>query len=243
MAQEDKRPFFSWSKDQHEVWSLLYARQHSNALARSTAMFREGLDIFHIDGERIPDFERIDQIMQASTGWTLVSTPVQFSDGQDWFERLWERRMLITEYIRSKDDLDYTPLPDIWHDAYGHLPFLASQRYCNLIHAFSRIILDCPKDVRRGLGSIWWHTIEFGLLKEGGKVRALGTGLMSSFGELQYAYSGAVEHRPFDPTDIALYKPSPHAFHERLWVLESFEQLEEFVATWEPSKLPEVYPA
>jgi phenylalanine-4-hydroxylase len=178
----------------------------------------------------VPNSERLDRLFQERIGWELISTDVQYSDGQSWFEHLVKRKFLITEYIREKESLDYTPLPDIFHDAFGHLPMHINGRYAALTREYAHLMLECPQDVRPGLGSIWWYTIEFGFIKEADEIKAFGTGLMSSYGEFDLAFSDKMIRRPFNPVDIAQHKPSPHEMHKILWVMEDFDQLEEFVA-------------
>jgi phenylalanine-4-hydroxylase len=33
---------------------------------------------------------------------------------------------------------------------------------------------------------VYWYTVEFGVVREGGDIKAFGSGLLSSFGELEY---------------------------------------------------------
>ena len=230
VTNREKRQFYQWTDSDHDVWHLLYSRQWPRVQALTCQWWQEGHDILGLNADGVPDGERLDRIFQEHTGWELVSTDVQYSDGQSWFEHLVERDFLITEYIREKDSLDYTPLPDIFHDAFGHLPMQVHKRYADLTEAYAHLMLDCPPDMREGLGSIWWYTIEFGIIKEDGELKAFGTGLMSSYGEFDLAFSDQMERRPFNPVDIAQHAPSPHAMHKILWVMEDFEQLEEFVA-------------
>ena len=53
------------------------------------------------------------------------------------------------------------------------------------------------------LAAIYWFTIEFGVCREDGKIKAYGAGILSSFGELEWAISDEPEHLPLDPYEIA----------------------------------------
>lgn len=224
-----KRPFKVWTDEEQAVWRILFERQYPRIADRAVNLYNEGHAIMGLTGDHLPDFEKLDQVYQDRVGWELVSTPVQYSDGQSWFEHLVKKQFLVTEYIRDRDSLDYTPLPDIFHDAFGHLPHMTNQRYADLVLDYSKLMLACPKEARAPLGSIWWYTIEFGLMYEDGKLKAFGTGLMSSYEEFDVAFSDRMERRPFDPADIGPVKPSPHEIHKVLWILDDMEQLEDFV--------------
>lgn len=225
---QERRPFYEWTAADDEVWNLLYTRQWPRIKEQTCQWYQEGHELLGLQADSVPSGEKLNAHFQ-DIGWELVSTDVQYSDGQDWFEHLIRREFLITEYIREKDSLDYTPLPDIFHDAFGHLPMQVHQRYADLTENYAHLMLECPPDMRPGLGSIWWYTIEFGIIREGGELKAFGTGLMSSYGEFDKAFTDAMEKRPFNPVDMAQHKPSPHEMHDILWVMDDFEQLEEFV--------------
>lgn len=230
----EKRPFKVWSPEEHDTWRMLYERQCERVKKlASKAYYLEGFEKLRLTSDRIPDFYRLDEVYQREVGWELFSTDTQFADGQDWFEHLARKEFMITEYIRDKSDLDYTPLPDVWHDTFGHLPLMLNHRYADLVYDFAHKMLKYSKEERKGMGSIWWYTIEFGLIREEGEIKILGAGLASSYGESVHALSGAVDLRPFDPDYIATIKPSPHEFHKELFILDSFDQFEDFVNHWD----------
>lgn len=227
-----KRPFFKFSDYQSETWSLLYSKQMPAVQKHACKLWLEGLDLLNLKEASIPDFYRMNDRFKELVDWELVSTDVQFSDGQDWFEHLARKQFLITEYIREREDLDYTPMPDIWHDAFGHLPLMAHQRYADYVQKFAEYALLFSKEDRKSLGSMWWYTIEFGFMIEDGEMKAFGAGLMSSPGEMAHAISGAVEKVPYSLDEFEKIDPSPRKMHDKLFILESFEQLEQSVVDW-----------
>jgi phenylalanine-4-hydroxylase len=229
---DPRRPFKQFTAEDDAVWRRLYERQQSQVSRYAHSMFFEGLEKLKLSKDRIPDFAEMSERLKELVGWKLVSTDVQYSNGQDWFEALARKEFLITEYIRDVASLDYTPLPDIFHDAFGHLPFMANQRYADYIHRFALTAIQFPVEQRTGLGSLWWYSIEFGFMKERGQMKAFGAGLMSGYSELERAYAGTFPILPYNLDAITHIAPSPHEFHEKMFVFDSFDQLDQAVEDW-----------
>lgn len=227
-----KRPFKVFSPEEDSVWAMLWAKQWPNMQQHAHNLWLDGVDVLGLRPDRVPDFAALNEQLKALVDWELVSTEVIFSDGQDWFEHLARRQFLITEYIREEKDLDYTPLPDIWHDTFGHLPLMANRRYADYVEAFAHHALKFSKEERKSLGSLWWYTIEFGFMMEHGAMKAFGAGLMSSPGELIHALSDAVHKVPYSLEAFEAIRPSPHEMHKTLFILEDFTQLERSVEDW-----------
>lgn len=227
-----KRAFFTFPEQAHQTWRMLCDRQWDLAHQHACKMWVDGVEIIGLSHDHIPDFEAMSNLFQERVGWELVSTDVQFSDGQDWFEHLYDRKFLITEYIRDVEDLDYTPLPDIWHDAFGHLPFLAHQRYADYLQRFAGYALQFSKEERKSLGSMWWYMIEFGLMREGDGLKALGAGLMSSHAEMNSAFSDVPQKLPYSLEAFEAISPSPHEMHKTFFIVDDFGQVERAVDDW-----------
>lgn len=90
-----------------------------------------------------------------------------------------------------------------------------------------------PEALER-LSRVYWFTIEFGVLREGGRVKAYGAGLLSSAGELE-AMSRA-ELRPLDLEAASHTEYDPTRFQPVLFCADSFQEMRrtlgEFLARW-----------
>jgi len=226
------RPFFKFDTSADEIWATLYQKQMPQCLKHAHPTWLAGLDKLNITPHRVPDFEAMNEIFKAEVGWELVSTDLQYSDGQDWFENLAQKRFLITEYIRPMDALDYTPLPDIWHDTFGHLPWMIDPEYANYTHDFALKAIQFSQEDRHGFGSLWWYSIEFGLMKHNDNIKCFGAGLMSSYAEMIRAMDGTVTQQPFTLERMDNIDPSPHEFHHEMFVFDSFEHLRQSTQGW-----------
>ena len=229
-----KRPFYKFTPEDDHIWALLYDKLYPEVQKHAHPLYLEGLDKLNITADRVPDFDVMNQQLMESVGWELLSTDVQYTDGQTWFEHLAERKFLITEYIRPLDSLDYTPLPDIWHDTFGHLPFMVHQDYADYLQMFGQRAIEFTIDQRTvgGLGSLWWYSVEFGLMNVGDDLKAFGAGLMSSYDELQRAMNGVVEIVPYSIDVTGKTTPSPHEMHTKLFLIEDTNQLHTVLDDW-----------
>jgi phenylalanine-4-hydroxylase len=84
------------------------------------------------------------------------------------------------------------------------------------------------------LSRVYWFTIEFGVLRENGEVRAYGTGLLSSAGELEEMHKA--ELRPLDIDAAANNVYDPTHYQAVLFCADSFDEvyetLKDFLVRW-----------
>ena len=84
----------------------------------------------------------------------------------------------------------------------------------------------------RQLATLYWFTVEYGVVLQDGRPRAYGAGLLSSFGELGQALDGTVEIRPFDP---AAARDAPYpitTYQPLLWSVGSIREGFASIAAW-----------
>jgi phenylalanine-4-hydroxylase len=215
----------AFTAEDHAVWDLLFARQVELLGSRVVSAFFDGIDLLKLSHPGVPDVEGLNAILKPRTGWRTVAVPGLVPD-DIFFAMLSERVFPVGNFIRTREQLDYLEAPDCFHDMFGHIPMLAHHGFAEMAEHIGRLglaAIAAGEGVRAA--RLYWHSVEFGLAREGGELKILGAGLASSFGESHFSLeSDAVERLPFS-IERAVHTPYRHdAFQPRYLVSESLEQ-------------------
>jgi len=153
-----------------------------------------------------------------------VSAGNEYLSGEQWFKHLKEKEFPCTNYIRGFDEIDFTPLPDLFHEYFGHMPLMANQWMADLEAYTANLFLANP-DKQDDIFTLSRYSVEYGCIREDGEIKALWAGILSSPWDLQRFCSGEIELIPATVEAILKLKPSPHKPHDRLFVFESVEHM------------------
>ncbi len=222
----------NYSAAEHAVWRELYARQVQLLPGRAADEFLTGLEALALDQEQIPALSEVSRRLHAATGWRVARTP-GLLDAHDFFGYLSRRIFPCTDYVRSREELDYTPAPDCFHDIFGHTPMIMHPRFADFYQRIGEAALAC-KDaaLEEALTRIYWFTVEFGLIKNRGGLRIYGNGIISSYGETLHSLTDKVTKHAFNPEVVAATPYDIWHFQDPLFVIGSFEELGEKFERW-----------
>jgi phenylalanine-4-hydroxylase len=219
---------------EHGGWKKIWEALGPAHRAYACAEYLDCLERLAFDVHRIPQLDEVSRKVEAISGFRLE--PVAgLVEPRVFLESLARGVFLSTQYIRHHSTPLYTPEPDVAHEIIGHAVTLASRRFAELNRLFGEAVArtDDASELDR-LARVYWFTIEFGVLRENGGIKAYGTGLLSSAGELAEMHKA--ELRPLDLDAAANNVYDPTHFQTVLFCADSFdevyERLREFLVRW-----------
>ncbi|MDE2417022.1 MAG: phenylalanine 4-monooxygenase [Burkholderiales bacterium] len=216
----------AYTPDQHAVWKTLFERQTRLLPGLACDAFIEGMRRLPMAADRIPDFEALSKTLMKATGWQVVAVPGLVPDDV-FFEHLANRRFPAGNFIRGAHELDYLEEPDVFHDVFGHVPMLMHPVMADFIQAYGQGGLRAQKLGKLAeLARVYWYTVEFGLVREGGGTRIYGAGIASSFSESSFSVQSASPNRiAFDLERVMGTRYRIDDFQESYFVLDSLDDL------------------
>ena len=230
----DPIPDAPYTHQEHDVWRTIWHELGSAHAQFACAEYLSCLQKMDLDRNQIPQLREVSERVERLSGFRLE--PVAgLVEPRVFLESLADGIFLCTQYIRHHSTPLYTPEPDVAHEIIGHAITLASPRLAQLNRMFGEAVKRTRSlDALNRLSRVYWFTIEFGVLREDGAIKAYGTGLLSSAGELR-ALSNA-ELLPLDLDVAARHEYDPTHFQPKLFCADSFdvmeEKLTEFLGQW-----------
>lgn len=189
-------PDVQYTEGETEVWRAIMDRLSDLHEIHAASAYLSGFRRLGLSVSRPPVPGSLARRLKEQTGFGLVLTD-GLLDARVFLSHLGERRQPCTVYLRHGSRPDYTPEPDLVHEAVGHAPMLTDPEAARLNEVIGRASASASARQLQALLRLYWFTLEFGLVEERNGLRAYGAGLLSSFGELPHAFSDAVDRRPF----------------------------------------------
>jgi phenylalanine-4-hydroxylase len=228
-----------YDEEAHDVWRVLYERRMETLEETGSEVFLTGIERIGLSPSRVPELVDVNRRLGARTGWAAVAVG-GFLPAPEFFRCLARRRFPTTITVRPRAQLDYLPEPDIFHDVFGHVPLHSDPVFADFLQRFGALAAGAPGEADvTAMARLFWFTVEFGLIRERGRTRIYGSGLISSHGDAANALGDRCQRRPFE-LDAVLAQPFDiDHFQDVLFEIDSFDQLFEAVRTIEKRRTQE----
>ena len=216
-------PEAPYTPAEHGLWRAVCDALGPRHQRFACAEYLECVRRLDLPRDRIPQLAEVSARVEAASGFRLE--PVAgLVEPRVFLEALAGGVFLCTQYIRHHSAPFYTPEPDVVHELLGHAVTLAGERFAALNRLVGRAVRRAPAAAGlERLARVYWFTMEFGVVREGGQVKAYGTGLLSSAGELEAM--GRARLLPFDPEAAARQQYDPTRYQPTLFCADSFDEM------------------
>jgi phenylalanine-4-hydroxylase len=239
------QPHELYSQSNHEVWRRLYSRMAPRWNQYANDAFQRGIESLCLSPNAIPRLDDVNRFLCRLTGFEARAVS-GYVPAFVFFDCLRRRQFPTTITIRSAGELNYLPEPDIFHDIAGHVPMHtdpafagALVRFGECAHTAAELVesiadkrerMETLKSIVRAMARFFWFTVEFGLMRSPRGIRVNGSGLLSSFDEIQHAVeSSDVQRYPLQLEWAINQSFEIDRFQPLLFVVESFDHLYEMV--------------
>ncbi len=222
LIQQD---YAAYTDEQHAVWAELVGRAMPELQKHAAREYLEGFEIIGLQRSRLPNLRSVSARLAPRTGWN--SSPVSgFLPAPAFFEMLAARRFPTTTWLRTRDSLEYTPEPDIFHDVFGHVPMHAHKVFADFLEHYGRVCAGISDSgVLEKLGRLFWYTVEFGTIHQNGEIKVYGSGLISSHGECMNVMGGHCAIHDFTLDEVLATPVKVDELHKLLFAVSSFDQI------------------
>lgn len=235
------QPYELYSEENHESWRRLFARMASRWDRYANPHFLKGIDSLCLDPQRVPKLDDVNRFLKPLTGFQAKAVS-GYIPAFLFFDCLRNRSFPTTITIRPSDKLDYLPEPDIFHDIAGHVPMHTDRAFAETLVRFgecAHTAADLVAGIRderervhrltsiiRAMARFFWFTVEFGLMRSKDGLRVYGSGLLSSFGEIEHAIdSPDVQRYPIQVEWAINQAFAIDHFQPLLFIVDSFDHL------------------
>jgi phenylalanine-4-hydroxylase len=198
---------------EHRTWALVAEALGPAWERRAARGVLEARAALGLPDDRVPQLSEVDRRLRPLTGFGYCAVE-GLLPARTFFRSLSNGVFPSTQYVRWEGSPLYTPEPDVIHEVMGHANCIACPEIAELHRRAGAAIARVESDAALGfLADVFWFTVEFGVVREGGEWRAYGAGLLSSFGELDW-FADHAEIRSIDIVemgrigyDISHYQP------------------------------------
>jgi phenylalanine-4-hydroxylase len=216
-------PHVDYTEEEQEVWRTVCRELAGKHERLACADYRKAMAALALPTDHIPQLDEVGDHLRPLTGFEYhpAAGLVPFDE---FYGSLADGVFHSTQYVRHHAKPLYTPEPDLIHEVIGHAGLLASPGLAELNRLAGRAARRLTTtEGREFFATVFWFSIEFGVVREAGELRAYGAGLLSSYGEIEEFRTADI--RPLDIAEMGVLQYDITKYQPILYAADGIDQL------------------
>ncbi|MFF3445282.1 phenylalanine 4-monooxygenase [Streptosporangium sp. NPDC002721] len=231
-------PNVGYTAEEDQLWQTVISKLNGMHSTVACHRYLDAVARLRLPTDRVPTLREVSDGLEGATGFRLLPAK-DLVPPRDFYAAFADGFFYSTMYMRCPATPLYSPAPDVLHELVGHAVPLSDPFFADLYRAFGEAVVRTrTAEELEAISRVFWFTMETGLVRELGGLRAYGAALLSSAGELESLGEVVPEEFSIDRMvhqtyDICQYQPV-------LFVVDSFDRLDAelrtFLDTWRSRK-------
>ncbi len=214
-----------YADEEHRVWQQVTTKLNAMFPAYAPQEIVDANERFGLPTDHVVQLDEVSEILMPLTGFHYEPVP-GLVEAKAFYSTLGDGLFQSTQYIRHASAPFYTPEPDVIHEVAGHGIHLASDRFTRIYRQVGKAVAACETaEAVQFISRFFWHTFEFGVVRDGNDIKAYGAGILSSVGEME-AFRD-MTHREWDIVEMSTRSYDITRYQDVLFVAESLDHLEQ----------------
>ncbi|MFI6448430.1 phenylalanine 4-monooxygenase [Kitasatospora sp. NPDC050543] len=223
-------PDIEYTEQEHATWRLISAELAEKHRRHACREFLAGSERLALPTDRLPQLSEASATVQRATGFRF-SPAAGLVGVRDFYGSLADHTFQATQYIRHSSMPRFSPEPDMIHEVVGHGSHLCNRRLAAIYELLGRTVRRlASREAVLAVSSVFWFALEYGLVREDGRLKACGASLLSSCAELEQFQDAEI--RPLDVAQMASLGYLVETYQPVLFCADSFAHLEDFLGTF-----------
>jgi len=231
-----QRPLINkqYTTEENHVRSLLFQQQMSKVQQSWVvhSILVQWYTQAQLPADHCPDAIQISTRLHQATWRKLTNAANPYLSDPDRYAPLHDRHFPATNYIRNIQDLEFTPLPDLAHDYFGHMPLMFHPRASELQWILADMYQHTTDYEKKDLYNLARYVIEYSVIQEDWIPKIFWAWLLSSPWDFDRFVSHQFELIPANLNIICNTDRSPHKPHTSLFVFDDFEHMWDMVISY-----------
>ena len=222
-------PTADYTDAEHDVWRVVSEDLVAKHRAYACQEFLDGKEALGLPTDHIPQLARVSELLEPLTGYSYRPA-AGLVPLRDFYGSLEDRAFWSTQYVRHHSVPLYTPEPDVLHEVVGHGNTLADPRFTRLYEAAGATNRVETDEALQFISKVFWFTLEFGVVRQDGELKAYGAGILSSPGEIEEFRGMTI--RPLDVLAMGTTDYDITVYQDLLYAARSWTQIEDVVGSF-----------